>query len=365
MRAMPRGMQQEVMATQAVLWGENDRGTISASYSTGDATTADGRAGGLVGENDEGTIIASFCTGDATATGSGNAGGFAGFNDEGTIHASYSTGDATTANGNAGGLVGFNEGGTIIASFCTGDATATETGTVGGLVGKNNAAGTITTSYFDTDLSTATDGVGAGTIITGLGRATTALQEHLTYGGDYADWNIDVDDVDADDDVATGVDDPWDFGSNVQYPALKVDFDGDTDATAYEFGGQGRSAPLTITTVNPMFGFVGTMVTIEGQNFGATPGDNTVTFLGATEGTDDRVATVTTASAAELVVIVPDDAVTGLIEVEVNGSTAVSDADFIVYSPNEGDFSFNRYHDPRAIRCNTIRFGWRWSSIYW
>ena len=315
--------------------------TIRASYATGNAKAkgAGSEIGGLVGNNHQGFISASYATGNAEATGTGgDAGGFVGEN-EGTISASYSTGDATTADGRAGGFVGWNEGGTIIASFCTGDATATGSGTVGGLVAENDADGTITKSYFDTDLSTATDGVGTGTIITGLGRATTALQEHLTYGGDYADWNIDVDDVDADDDVATGVDDPWDFGSNVQYPALKVDFDGDTDATAYEFGGQERSAPLTITTVNPMFGFVGTMVTIEGQNFDATPANNTVTFLGATEGTDDRVATVTTASTTELVVEVPADAVTGLIEVEVNGSTAVSDANFIVYSPNEGDLS--------------------------
>ena len=76
------------------------------------------------------------------------------------------------------------------------------------------------------------------------------------------------------------------------------------------------------------------MVTIEGQSFDATPANNTVTFLGTTDGgTDDRVATVTTASTTELVVTVPEGAVTGLIQVEVNGATAVSDADFTVRTP--------------------------------
>ena len=116
--------------------------------------------------------------------------------------------------------MGFSEGGTIIASFCTGDATTTGSGTVGGLVGENDINGTITTSYFDTK-STATDGVGAGTIITGLGKTTAELQEALAYGGIYAAWNIDVDNADMNDDITDGVDDPWDFGTSSEYPALK------------------------------------------------------------------------------------------------------------------------------------------------
>ena len=49
--------------------------------------------------------------------------------------------------------------------------------------------------------------------------------------------------------MATGVDDPWDFGTNVQYPALKVDFDGNNDATWEEFGDQERSAPSPPPTI--------------------------------------------------------------------------------------------------------------------
>ena len=201
----------------------------------------------------------------------------------------------------------------------------------------------VTTSYFDTDLSSATDGVGAGTIITGLGKTTAKLQEALAYGGIYEAWNIDVDNADMNDDITDGVDDPWDFGTSSQYPALKADFDGSGFATAYEFGVQGRSVPiLAITNVDPMFGVVGTMVTIDGQSFDATPANNTVTFLGTTGGTDDAVVVnVTVISDGELIVEVPEGAVTGLIQVEANGATAVSASDFTVKPelPNNGDLS--------------------------
>ena len=119
-------------------------------------------------------------------------------------------------------------------------------------MGENDINGTITHSYFDTK-STATDGVGSGTIIVGLDKTTAELQEALAYGGIYVDWNVDVDDADSDATLDTGVDDPWDLGTDMQYPALKVDFDGNDDATAYEFGVQGRSAPPppTITSDDP------------------------------------------------------------------------------------------------------------------
>ena len=65
----------------------------------------------------------------------------------------------------------------------------------------------------------------------------------------YEAWNIDVDNglaVGVDDGTAAGdsdTDDPWDFGTNSQYPALRVDFNVDGIPRAFEFGGQGRAAP--------------------------------------------------------------------------------------------------------------------------
>ena len=328
------------------LVGDNGSGKISMCYATGSVTGEFG-VGGFVGYNNSGSISACYATGNATATNDyGSAGGFAGTIYQGSISACYATGTATATatatDGNAGGFVGYSDSGTISACYATGTAEATGTdGYAGGLVGNNE--GTVNNSHFDYETSGISSGEGA--------QSTSALQTPTVYDDDtdatnmtsiYEAWNVDVDNADTDDDLATGVDDPWDFGTSSEYPALKVDFDNDGDTTAYEFGGQGRSAPLTIMNVDPIFGFVGTMVTIEGQSFGATPGDNTVTFLGDDgDNADDRVATVNTASTTELVVEVPVDAITGLIQVEANGATAVSASDFTVKPelPNNGDLS--------------------------
>ena len=52
---------------------------------------------------------------------------------------------------------------------------------------------------------------------------------------------MDVDNADGDGDPATGPDGVWDFGTAEEYPALKVDYDGDGTATWQEFGSQPRS----------------------------------------------------------------------------------------------------------------------------
>ena len=218
------------------LVGQNE-GTISACYATGTATGTLS-VGGLVGtQNSQGTISACYATGTATAYG-GNAGGFMGDN-YGSIIACYATGvvTATGTDRYAGGLVAENEG-TIRACYATGAATATGTGstTAGGLVGYSD--GPINNSYFDYNVSNrpASDA---------NSKTTAELQTPTVYDDDvtsdngssiYEAWNVDVDGV-------SGADDPWDFGTDMQYPALKVDFDGNGEATAYEFGIQGRSAP--------------------------------------------------------------------------------------------------------------------------
>lgn len=40
-----------------------------------------------------------------------------------------------------------------------------------------------------------------------------------------------MDNADGDDNFATGGDDPWDFGTCIEYPALRTDFNGDGQAT--------------------------------------------------------------------------------------------------------------------------------------
>ena len=248
------------------LVGYNE-GTISACYATGDVSGSSS-VGGLVGWNGGGTISACYATGNASGEGEGNVGGLVGRNSD-TISACYATGNATSTGEAVGGLVGRN-GGTISACYATGDASGSSD--VGGLMGLNS--GTITNSYFDSTVNSAlaTTPIGGGTTtgsgITNVsGKTTTELQTPTAYGTAadiYANWNIDVDnglDIGVDDGTMPGdaaADDPWDFGTGSEYPALRVDFNGDGIPTAFEFGGQGRAAPtapaapsaLTATAAN-------------------------------------------------------------------------------------------------------------------
>ena len=48
-------------------------------------------------------------------------------------------------------------------------------------------------------------------------------------------------------------DDPWDFGTSLQYPVLKVDFNGDGEATREEFGNQ-RGVSVVVDDHQPLVG---------------------------------------------------------------------------------------------------------------
>ena len=205
-------------------------GVVYASYSTGQASGRND-VGGLVGFSD-GPIRASYSTAAVQGSGSGNTnnlGGLVGWVDGDPIVASYATGSVTASSSmNAGGLAGSMDGSgaVITASYAIGAVSGS--GSTGGLMGRIWRSGSASNSYYNSDTSGQTDtGRGAG-------QTTTQLQQETAYGsGIYANWNVNVDGV-------AGNDDPWDFGTASQYPALKVDFDGDGTATAYEFGGQGR-----------------------------------------------------------------------------------------------------------------------------
>lgn len=70
-----------------------------------------------------------------------------------------------------------------------------------------------------------------------------------------------------------------------------------------------------ISSIEPDSGQAGDQVTITGKNFSSTESENTVKFGGAT-------ATVSSASATQLVTTVPNNAGSGAVEVTVNGKTA-------------------------------------------
>ena len=66
----------------------------------------------------------------------------------------------------------------------------------------------VTASYWDTGTT------GQATSAGGTGKTTRDLQWPSGYSGIYATWNLNLDGV-------AGNDNPWDFGTNGQYPALK------------------------------------------------------------------------------------------------------------------------------------------------
>lgn len=76
-------------------------------------------------------------------------------------------------------------------------------------------------------------------------------------------------------------------------------------------GANALAAPV-ITSVSPLQGPVGTVVTIDGTGFGATQGSSTVTFSGS-------FATVTSWSDTQIVAVVPEGATSGPLVVTVDG----------------------------------------------
>ena len=225
------------------------RGSASHSYATGDVTGRRDWVGGLVGSA-PGDIIACYATGNVTGGGLGgigvgySAGGLVGAT-HGSIIASYATGNVTNAKG-LGGLVGRTESaqfgvddirvGGVQASYAIGRVW--RGGWMGAFIGGPGVAmeDPISDSYWDVDIFTT--GIGGGDHPGARGLTTAHLQSPTGYTGVYANWNVDLDNADGDDDPATGVDDFWDFGDSNQYPSLKADMDGDGVATAAEFGDQ-------------------------------------------------------------------------------------------------------------------------------
>ena len=175
--------------------------------------------GGLVGRN-RGTVAASYIAGEVRGTHT-TIGGLVGYNDgagahAGAIVASYST--AAVAGGsaaNVGGLVGFAaSGSSISASYSIGTVSTTGSGR-GGFVGSGTFSGadpaTISASYWDTVTTSIADDNDNNAP---EGETSNKLKSVTSYTDIYADWNVDVD-------GAAGNDDPWDFGTTSEYPALK------------------------------------------------------------------------------------------------------------------------------------------------
>ena len=80
---------------------------------------------------------------------------------------------------------------------------------------------------------------------------------------------------------------------------------------------------LAITNISPLFGEVGASVEITGVGFSSSTSDNVVTFLGEDGAEDDQKAEVSSATTTQLVVLVPEGAVSGPIQLELSGEVVV------------------------------------------
>ena len=172
------------------------QGTITNSYVTGNVTGGH-RVGGLVGENWDSSITNSYATGNVV--GGSDVGGLVSHNSGGRVMNSYAT-SSVSGDDHVGGLAGNHYGGTIRNSYATGDVVGINL--VGGLVG-NNWKGPIMNSYWDKTTSGMSSSRG------GVGKTTEELQSPTTSGSTsteiYYGWSTNS----------------WDFGTSVQYPALK------------------------------------------------------------------------------------------------------------------------------------------------
>ena len=194
-------------------------GTIRSSYATGSISYTGSASfnfiGGLVGLNriNNTSVIAASWTDVDISAGSSfiYAGGLVGRLTGGTITAAYAAGavSLTGSNSRAGGLVGSraSRNASITASYATGPISATgSNSTASGITG-GETRNLSPSLYWD-----------AGTTGVSGGRTTSDLQSITSYTGIFANWNVNVD-------GQTGVEDPWEFGTAMQYPRLQFGFD--------------------------------------------------------------------------------------------------------------------------------------------
>ena len=219
--------------------------------------------GGLVGDAFGLDIVGSYATG--TVRGVKWVGGLAGdsslssVDGSGSVTASYATGSVTATEHSAGGLLGRGSV-PIAASYALGTIVGEgDLSSVGGLVGTNTSA-SITDSYYNTDVGVIN--LGSGGINTfGTGKTTSELitptAPGMTPGALYYQWNRNAAGAVSDDPAAV----IWDFGTDAQYPALRVDFNDDGVATVAEFGNQ--PLDLSFDPTAPVLSFAAAGTTVE------------------------------------------------------------------------------------------------------
>jgi len=209
------------------LVGDNNGGSVSNCYSTGDvngivevgglvgvnygsvsncystsSVSGDRRVGDLVGMN---ASSVSNCYSSGSVSGDENVGGLVGYNlIFGSVSNCYSISDVSGPN-YVGGLVGTNSG-SVSYCYATGDVNSV--GLVGGLAGRNYS-GNVSNCFWDTDTQThgVTESIGANnsTVTNVEGLPTSQMQTRSTYTN--ADWDfVEI----------------WNIGENQTYPYLRI-----------------------------------------------------------------------------------------------------------------------------------------------
>ena len=123
--------------------------------------------------------------------------------------------------------------------------------------------------------------------------------------------------------------------NNAETGNVTVTVNGITTTSNTNFIVSQQTPTPTINSFSPTTGNIGTTVTITGTNFSTNIADNTVKF------SNNKIATITNATANTLTVTVPDGAITGKISLTVNGTTVDSNDEFTVTQPTPTINSFS------------------------
>ncbi len=168
----------------------HNQGVITSSVAAiGSSVQGTSNVGGLAGRND-GTISNCYALLDADLTGGQNVGGLVGaVGSEGSVVNSFvlSSSGSISGENNVGGLAGLLESGCSV--HCTYAAVQVAgPSNVGGLVG-TNSGGTVSASYYDTDVAEQSD-TGKG-----MPKTTADMQAQETFDGwDFAEvWRFPLD----------------------------------------------------------------------------------------------------------------------------------------------------------------------------
>ena len=207
------------------LIGTMNDGTLSDAISSGSVFASNGDAGGIVGNIQNGIVSFAMAEGSVESD-NNNTGGIAG-SSLGTITDSFNAATLTGAN-NIGGIAGsLGSGGgadLINNSISIGNITALGGANPGGIVGAN--LGTVNNSFWDTQTSGISNGIGTGTALNGgvggsfgsssganLANATTYLtgSSYISTSGGATAWSIAV---------APAINSTWGIISNQSYPYL-------------------------------------------------------------------------------------------------------------------------------------------------